>query len=236
MRLRTAATTALLTPVLALGSTACSDEGDEFAGQSAEDIVAAAETDMREAESLSMNGTITTGGEELTLDVALNRDEECTGSVAIGGGSAEFVGQGDASYIKGDEAFWSAMTGGDAQAQAVLGLVGEKWAKLPAAGGLGQVCDLDALLEGLGDDDEDDPTPEKGDVEDIDGREAIAIASEEDGETTTAWVATEAPHHILKVTVEGGDEPGEVTFSDFDEELDLTVPAEEDTVDLGQGG
>jgi hypothetical protein len=50
------------------------------------------------------------------------------------------------------------------------------------------------------------------------------------------WVATEDPHHILEMEVDQGDEPGTITFSEFDEELDVQAPAEDEVIDLEQLG
>jgi hypothetical protein len=235
MRLATTTLTALLT-TLALGATACGSEEDDFADSSVEDIQKAAVADMKDASSLKMSGSFTNGEQEQTLDVSMNTEGECTGTLEVGGGSAEFISLADAAYLKGDQDFWEATTGDPNQAAAVMALVGDKWAKVPGGGeGFGDACDLESLLDGLEEED-GEAKAEKGEETEVDGQEAIELVSEEDGETTTALVSLEDPHYILSVEVTGGDEPGSFTFSEFDEEIDLAAPAEDEVVDLSQQG
>ena len=56
-----------------------------------------------------------------------------------------------------------------------------------------------------------------GDETTVDGENAVEVITTEDEETTTALVATEGEHYILKVTNEGGDEPGSFTLGEFNE-------------------
>jgi hypothetical protein len=48
------------------------------------------------------------------------------------------------------------------------------------------------------------------------------------------WIAVDDPHHILEMEVTQGEEPGTITFSSFDEELDVQAPADDEVIDLDQ--
>ncbi|GAB2870287.1 hypothetical protein [Nocardioides pacificus] len=211
---------------------------ENFADKSLEEIQDAALKDMGALESVRMAGTFSNDGSEMSLDLQLNTAGDCAGTIALGGAEAEIIGLGEDSYLKGTEEFWTASVGegGGQEAEAIIAMIGDKWAKVPD-GGFTEVCDLDAFLENLEDeDDESESAEEKGEVvgeTEVDGTPAIEISSEEDGEETTVWVGSEeGKHYILKMTVPGGDEPGEFTFSEFDEPIDVEAPADDEVVDL----
>jgi hypothetical protein len=114
-------------------------------------------------------------------------------------------------------------------------MVGDKWARLPAdQGDFTEFCDIDGLMESIEDEDDDTTDVEKDGTEEVDGTEALVLSGEEDGGTTRMWIAAEGDHHILKVSSEGGDSPGEFEFSDFDEPVDAEAPPEDEVVDLSQ--
>ncbi len=224
--------------VLAL-LTACADDGGDdgdgdsgFAEESAADIQAAAIEDTQAIESVHLAGTVTQGDGEIGLDISMNTDGDCDGTVSRGeDGEAQVTSLDGTSWFKPDEAFWRAQAG--PQADQILALVGDKWVLLPEGDqSFSSFCDLDQLLGQIG---EDPETTEKGDTEDVDGEEAVQLTRKgDDGGTITAWVAVDDPHHILKIEQSGGDGPGSFTFSEFDEEVDVEPPGEDEVVDLSQ--
>ena len=88
-----------------------------------------------------------------------------------------------------------------------------------------------------GEDDEDKEFSVEG-VEDRDGTEAVKLSVDdsEDGGTITAYVAAASPHYILSIEKSGGDDDGAATFSHFDESVEVSAPAEDETVDLSSMG
>ena len=226
---------------LAVVLTACggssgggSDEGsDSFADGSADDIAKTAIEDMKSASSLRMSGDITNDGEAFTIDVAITTAGDCEGTIALGDtGSAEILTAGSKSWFRPDEAFWRQF--GGAQADQIMSMVGDKWVVMPPGeDDFSQLCDLDNFLEEL-DSDSEEPI-EKGETEDVAGQEAVVLTTEgDDGEPVKAWVATESPHYFLQMEVSSGDEPGQLTFSDFDEDFGIKAPPADEVVDLSQ--
>jgi hypothetical protein len=221
---------------VALSLSACgSDGGDDFADQSAATIMDQAEKDTKALKSVTVVGTVTQ--DDGTLDIDLSADDKgtCTGTLGIGGGEAEVLSVGDAVYIRGDEAFWRSSAGDSADQ--VMALLGDKWAKLPQGqkDSFDELCDLDQLF----DDDEDDDKKKytKGEVTTVGGKDALEILVKEDGEDDTrAWIATEGKHYLLKIEQTGGDEPGSMELSDFNEPVDAEEPAEDEYVDLSAAG
>lgn len=208
--------------------------GGGFAEESPEAILDATEKDMKALSSLRMEGELTTDGEELSFDMALSTDGDCTGTMGIGGGQAEILSVDGTSYMRPDDAFWESFAGG--ASEQIKSVVGDKWVLMPGEeGNFTELCDLDELLSDMGG--EEDAKAEVEGTEEVDGEETVQVATETDeGDPLTVWVTTDEPHHILKMEVTEGEEPGTITMSDFDEEIDVTAPAKDEVVDLEQLG
>ena len=203
--------------------------GSSFDDESAANIEKASITDMKAIEAVHMEGDISQQGSEIGLDLSLNTDGDCTGTISRGdSGSAEVVTLDGTSWFKPDEEFWKAQAG--PQAEQIISAVGDNWVQLPEGDeSFASFCDLDGLLDQI-DDDSDEPS-KKGETEDVDGQEAIKLTRDKkDGGTTTVWVAMEDPHHFLKVEQEGGDSPGSFTFSEFDQDVSIEAPAEDEAI------
>lgn len=237
---------------LAFGSAACgSDSGEDkdqgggdsapsanedFVALSAEEIKAEVVADMQDLESLSMQAEITSGGEQIAMDLALDTDGTCVGTMTLSGATAQILSVNGASYLKGDGGFWDA-TGGEGSGDMMEEMVGDRWAMLPAGeGGFESFCDLDALLEEFDTSDASETTVEKGEEGEFDSQPAIQLTSDEDGGTTIIWVATSGEDHYILSMERSGDEAGTITMSDFNVPVEVTEPAEEDVVDLNQLG
>jgi len=213
---------------VAVTLTGCGDDdGGGFADESAADIIKASSADMEKLTSVHLDADITSEGSAITMALSLDTDGNCVGTVGIGGGSAEIIGIGDQSWYKADEAFWQAQAG--EQAEQIIGIVGDSWVVDPD-GQFSSFCDLDGLLDDIGDPEGVDDATTDG-TEDVDGEEAVKIVGDDDGSETTAYVAVDDPHYILKVVVTGDDE-GEATFSEFDEDVEVEAPADDEVVTL----
>ncbi|MFN8195535.1 MAG: hypothetical protein U0R80_14790 [Nocardioidaceae bacterium] len=238
---------AVLAGGLLLGSAACggkdtgskdsgsdaadSSAAEDFAGQSGKEIKDAVVADMKELDSLAMSAEVNANGQAIQLDLAMDTDGQCVGTVGMQGGTAQIMSVGGDLYMKGDEDFWKA-TAGD-QADAVIALIGDRWAKQAGTGGFGSFCDLDGLLSSFEDDGSDSEDPTVGDVEDLDGQQAVKLSSKDSsGDDVAVWVSAEDPHYILKLETSSASDPGTVTLSDFNEPVDVEAPAEDEYVDL----
>ena len=221
------------------GSGEESDQGTEeaaaFADETPEAITAAAEEDMKALSSLRMTGGITTDGQEISIDVALSTAGDCAGDLTLGEDAGfEVLSVGGETWIKPSQAFWEQFAG--PAASQIAEAAGDKWVAFPGdeADDFAEICDLDSLLDEFNEDDEG-PAPEVAGTEEVDGQEAVVVTSTSDeGDPVKAWVATEDPHHILQLEVDQGEEPGQIQFSDFDAELDLEAPADDEVFDISQ--
>lgn len=217
--------------------TACGGDdgsGGDFESQSADKIVERAKKDMEGLDSVRVAGSVSTGGQEIELDMQLNTDADCTGTLGFGGGTTELLGTGGSVWMKPDEAFWTSFAGDNAEK--VMSLVADKWVVVPdGEDGFAELCDLDELLDELITGDDDTSYSKTGDDE-IDGEKVLAIESKDDDGTSTGYVLVDEPHYLVKVEKTEGDEPGAVTFSDFDESVDVQAPSDSEVVDLNSLG
>jgi hypothetical protein len=209
-----------------------SDSADsDFAKESASAIEKASTTDMKAIKAVHIVGELSQQAGEVSLDISLTTEGDCTGTFSPGDGSAEVVSLDGTSWFKPDEEFWQAQAG--PQAEQIISTVGDDWVQLPEGdASFLPFCDLEELLDQIDDADADTDKPsKKGETEDVDGQEAIKLTGKkEDGGTTTVWVAVDDPHHILKVEREGGDSSGSLTFSEFDQDVSVAAPAADEVI------
>lgn len=209
--------------------------GGGFADESADTIVQAAADDMKKLESVRMEGEIAAENQELSIDMQVTTDGACQGSLSMMGGTAEIISTGDKTWFKPDASFWEATAG--PQADQVKAMVGDKWVVMPPEqSDVASLCDLDQLLDEI---DSEDGLKDvsKGETEEVGGEETVVVeGTTKEDDPVKAWVATEGEHYILKMEVTQGDEPGTITFSEFDEDFEVQPPADDEVVDFSQMG
>lgn len=204
-------------------------EGGSFAELSGQEIADASKAAMADLESLRVSGSLTSEGQEIALDLAMDASGSCAGSVTIGGTAIEVLGAGGEIWIQPDPAFWPTIVD-EAQAAQLAAQTEGKWVTFgPGASGFEDFCDLEEVVG----EDEDEETYETGEVTDVDGAEAVAVSStDEEGEESIGYVLVSEPHHLVKVERTSGEQTGEMSYSDFDVPVDATVPAADEIVDL----
>jgi hypothetical protein len=200
-----------------------------FADEKPADIVDAATKAMGELDSLRISGEMSSEDQVGTIDIQLSNDGNCTGSLSFDqSGTIEILGVDGDRWFKGDEAFWS--NTGIPDTSAVL----DKWV-VDAEGDFGEFCSVDEFVGGLFEDESDEEYTVTG-TESVDGDDAVVIEQDdaEDG-VSTGYVLVDDPHYMVKIEKEG-DEGGSVTFTDFNEEFEVTAPSADEVVDLSQLG
>ncbi|MBZ5740962.1 hypothetical protein [Nocardioides mangrovi] len=215
---------------------ACGGGDDDFASKKGEDIADAAKADMGDLKSVRVGGTITSGDQDIDLDLQVSTEGDCTGSLGIGGGSTELLGVDGQTWMRPDEAFWTSFAGDTADQ--IMAAVGDKWVVIPSdEDSFNQFCDLDELLDQmLTSDDSSASTYTTKDTSEIDGDTVVAVDDESDDGTSTGYVLVDSPHYLVKIDKTGGDSSGTVTFTDFDEDVDVSAPADDEVVDLNSLG
>ena len=206
------------------------DGGDsDFAKQSGKKIAADAKADMKDLDAAKFSGEITCNGDTVSLDIQASSAGDCTGTVGLGGGTAEMLAKDGANWFRPDEAFWRANA--PDSADAIIAAVGDKWV-LDTDANFAQFCDLDAFFDNLFKDDDDAGDYKVTGTDEVDGQEVVKVEQEDDKGTSVGYVLIEGDHYLLKLERTEGDEPGHLEFSDFNDEFDVTAPAEDEVIDL----
>lgn len=222
---------ALLLAGLLAGCSGDDDGGsgdDGFAGQSYDEIKAAALEAMESLGAVHVAADLESEGQAVALDISMSADGNCTGSVAFGEVSAEVLQADGEAWFKPSPALLQQQYGD--QATAVTEFVGDSW----VADTKGEVtpsnCDLQGFIDSLSDDEAETDTEVVG-VEDLDGEDVVRLDYTNDEGDGSAYILAEGEHYIVKVENKG-EQPGAATFSAFDEEVGAEAPAEGEIVDL----
>jgi hypothetical protein len=190
---------------------------------------------MKDLDSVKVSGAITNDGDETQIDIQTNADGDCTGTVGVQGGTTQLLGVGGDVWFKPDEAFWRENAGDTADQ--IIAAVGDKWVVVPTGEeGFDQFCDVDDLMDNILKDDDDKSTYTKGDTSDVDGDKAVAVDDKDSKGTSTGYVLVDDPHYLVKIEKTEGDDTGTVTFSEFNKDFDVEVPADDEIVDLSTLG
>ncbi|WP_405872033.1 hypothetical protein [Streptomyces sp. NBC_00005] len=230
-------------------STESAKPKEPFAGLTADEIGDRAMTATTGASSLRLKGAIQDDESDGTikLDMALDKKNECAGTMGMGTqGKADLIKTGDTVYMKYDEAFLREQSKGESKADvdAAVDMLAGKWTKMSAKGSdakdIASFCDLDTVLGGaedVGSGDSDgsdgsggssdstaDPTATRAGTATIDGKKAVVLKVKDGKERYTMYVAATGKPYLLRLDSTAED-PGSLTFSDYDE----PVPAQKPT-------
>ncbi|MGY1711694.1 hypothetical protein ACI8AC_19530 [Geodermatophilus sp. SYSU D00758] len=213
------------TPAPAPAPSTASETAGPLAGLSGPEVAAAAAAALEEAGAATVRGTVSTGAEQVTVDMHL-QGADAVGALGIDGRTVQFRRLAGTVYLQGSADFWTAV-GVPAGTAAVVDGV---WVFVPAGTGLG----LDELsIAALAAEFADAATSRIEDAVrsvEVAGEPAVVVR-QPDGSTLT--VAAEGPSYPLEAT-SSGTTAGTMTFSRFGEQVPITAPA--DALDLGRFG
>ncbi|BBC33771.1 putative lipoprotein [Streptomyces graminofaciens] len=222
--------------------TGCLPGGDDkpkgpFAGLSGGEIADKAVKATSNATSLRMKGEIQddSAGGKVEIDMAMNKKGDCAGTMSIGGqGKAELIKSGDTIYMKYDEAFLRAQSKDSSKEETdmVVDMLAGKWTKTSATAedskDIASFCDLDTVLSDVEDTNSD---AERGKTTTVDGTSAITLTERDGKDRYTLYVATEGKPYLLRVVSKSADEPGDITFTDYEKPVPAEAP-KGDVLDL----
>ena len=221
----------------------CSDDGDDggdggddqsasdFADQSYDEIKKAAIEAMGELESVHIDAEISSGGQDRDPRPVDERRRRAAPALVSFGAVVRGGAAGRRRCLVQAEPGAAEPSSIRDSAPEALAFVGDSW----VADTNGEVtpsnCDLEAFIEQVTSDEEEETDTEVGDVEDFEGDDVVPLTFTNDDGDGTVYVLAEGDHYIAKFAVEG-ENPGTVTFSEFNEEVETEAPAEDEIVDL----
>ncbi len=222
--------------LLALGSllagcgSSSSSSGNGVKAKSPAQILEATKAAATKATSVHIDGTITSGGKPISLNMDLLAGKGGKGTIAQEGFTIQLIQTGGAVYINGSKAFYEHV-GGSAAAQLLQG----KWLKAPAdSGELASLAELTNLSKLIDTALSDHGSLAKGSKATIEGQSAIGLNDTSKG--GTLYVATTGEPYPLEIT-KAGKETGKVVLDRWNEPVTLTAPSNAiDISKLQKGG
>ncbi|MGH4034277.1 hypothetical protein ACQB60_35765 [Actinomycetota bacterium Odt1-20B] len=170
-----------------------------------------------------------------SVDLALDRKGDCTGTITEDGAAIELIKKGEKVWIKPDAAFWQhELPGRDGEAAQELlknrylyGTTAD-----PMLQDVADACDLNKFLQG---DDEDEPTNlQKDGTSSLDGTKVVKLTGKEDGKPVTYYVAAEGKPYMIKAEGEDDGQKLAAVFSDFDKPVPSKTPSADETLDVSK--
>ncbi|KRF00856.1 hypothetical protein ASG88_10570 [Nocardioides sp. Soil777] len=204
----------------------------DFAKQGVSDVVSASLDTMTEVDSLRMTGQLWLKGRSHFVDLHLSRSGDCTGSLTYDGSHVDVRGVDGKAWVKGDVGFINTAGGGAALPQATKERLARSWIPLGTRQAR-DLCAFEKLFDKYGVVHEDDEVADltRGEEVSLDGMKAVVVTGTDGGVATQrAWIATDDPHYVLKITQEGGREPAALAFSEFDQEFEVEPPPAKDVL------
>lgn len=208
--------------------------------KSAEEIVEAATETLQNARSvrIELDAKDSDGamGTDLTsMNMTLDRDGNCAGTIGKDGGSVELIKRGDKVWIKPDAAFWKAEAPGP-EGEAAYELIKNRYvmgsADDPMLKDTAELCDLSMLMKENGERAEEARNLRKAGVTTVDGTRVIEVKGTEDGNAVALYVAAEGKPYLVRATEKGKDGDATATFTKYDEPVPSKTPSPDETVDL----
>ncbi|MFJ9822504.1 hypothetical protein ACIRU3_46335 [Streptomyces sp. NPDC101151] len=208
---------------------------EAFKGLAPAQISEKARVAMTKLDSFKVKGGMSTDGQHMTFEFSVAKKGDCQGTFTTGAASAEIRQVGDSAYMKGDEKFWQQMgsEGGSSskETDALIEMLKGRWFKMPAQDAKADdkfpFCDIGTMFEK---DEKDSHLTRKADTE-VNGTPAVTLTGKDGAATQTLLVAAKGEPYALRMTVEGGKEPGSFDFSAFNEPVTVTAPPAGEVMD-----
>ncbi|GGY99698.1 hypothetical protein [Streptomyces poonensis] len=244
------AATALLCAATTVIITGCSPDGTEadtestastartthpFDSMTPEQIGNQASDAVKNVTSMRVTGKASSDGRQVEVDLTMDVRGSCNGTIGTSQGTVQIIKSDSLVYAKAKEDFWRAtFNRGMAaeQAEEMVALFTGRWIKPPKmmSETLGRICDgFDTLIETMSPAYDGNATREADAT--VGGRPAAVLTERTTTETTTVYIAKEGKPYLLRTKVAGGNEPGDLTFTDHDKPVDTTPPPADQILD-----
>ncbi|MFJ5779111.1 hypothetical protein [Streptomyces sp. NPDC093094] len=191
---------------------------------------------MKDASSMRWTGQLSGDGRQVRVDMATDVDGSCNGTFDGGStGPVHIIRKGELVHIEAAEDFWRTTFSRGTTAEEAEELVARfegHWIKPPRsmAKMWGGLCDVfHTRLQAL--DGASGGTLTRQADTTVDGRPVAVLAERTSTDTTTVYIAKEGRPYPLRITVTGGDEAMDLTFTDHGEPVDTTPPPPEQVLD-----
>jgi hypothetical protein len=200
-------------------TTPANSSGNGEASKPAQQVLTDAVKAAESASSLHMGGNVSSGGQQIGLDLQIAKDKGATGTMTLNGQKVDLVVVGKDGYLKAGPAFFKLFAG--ANGATIAQLLAGRWLKFPVDnaqfGPLVGISSANSLFEQLKSG--SDPHLKNNGATTYQGQSVVAL----EGKNGTLYVsATGQPYPVaLAKTGSGG---GAITFGDWNQPVSLTAP------------
>lgn len=193
---------------------------------SGKEISDRAKKELQSATALRFKVTGTKGTESMSVDLAMDKQGNCVGTVGTGTeGTAEVIKIGDQVWMKADEKLWKAKAGPQA-AELLKGRYIHGPAADPKLKGMTTGCDLAMLQAKMSSGSNPDKDIKKGAPGSVDGQPVVPISA--DG--TTISVASTGSPYPLKI--DNSKDGSVVRLTDWNKPVQAKAPPADQTIDI----
>ncbi|MBH1937328.1 hypothetical protein I5Q34_24165 [Streptomyces sp. AV19] len=193
---------------------------------SGKEISDRAKKELQSATALRFKMTGTKGAESMSVDLAMDKQGNCVGTVGTGTeGTAEVIKIGDQVWMKADEKLWKAKAGPQA-AELLKGRYIHGPASDPKLKGMTTGCDLAVLQAKVGSGGDSGKEVTKGAATTVDGQPVVPISA--DG--TTISVASTGRPYPLKI--DKSTDGSSVRLTDWNKPVQPKTPPADQTIDI----
>ncbi|MFF7274498.1 hypothetical protein [Streptomyces griseorubiginosus] len=212
---------------------------------SARELADQAKKNLLDAESVRLRltdrsaGTRTSRTQPVSMDLALDQDGNCAGTMRMGsgGGSVEIVKRGAEVWMKPDIAFWKAQVPGG-QGDAVAELLKNRYlhgsTRDAMLKGLADTCDLTSFQKDVTADSSDAERLTKGAETKVDGTDVIPLKGTSEGKRVVLYVTSDTPHRLVRATQKGDGTDMTLSFSDYGRPVPSKTPSADESVDVNR--
>lgn len=221
MRLRPLAA-AIALPLAVASLAACGESAvQKYAKTAPATIDQDARTAIGSLKSVHIAGTMSDNGSKITLDMSLDTQGNCTGSITSNGQKVNLVSvAGGQVYMKAGANFWQGAAGMPAATAASFAT---KWVTGKSLASFGTICNLSQLTKSINDSTVAQDKPKFVGTDKVNGIDVVKIqVVDKDKATSTLFVAATSPHNVIQVA--GPKSQGSVTFTQFNAPVKPTAP------------
>lgn len=199
-----------------------SSSSNNIQSKSANQIVSAAVSATRSANSFTLNGSVSGYSFQ---NLSLSKSGNAQGTISHNNGTIRLIGVNGTIYFQADRTFWNA-NGGQAAANLFIG----KWVtgnpNNPDIQSIKNSINTQSLTQSFGN--TSGSTYTKGNTSTINGQKVIAVNAQQGNTKGTIYVATTGQPYIIRLNVPGH---GQLTFSNYNKPVRPSVPRSSVNID-----
>lgn len=172
---------------------------------------------------------------DTTMDMALDRDSNCKGTISPGGDAeASIIKQDDVIWMKPNKAFWDKTNPGESDT--IEAVVGDRYIKGTSSDLdiSDDMCDLSGMTAGVTSDSGSDTGWTKGSTTTANGVPCIEISGSDEDSPESMCVATTGTPYPMKGTGQDNGDDLNLSFSDWGKPVDVTPPPDDQVLDYSK--